>query len=536
MKRRDFIKYSSAGLAALVVGPKIPGILDNPVFAAAPALTVNLTVTDCIKEMVTHNTGLLPNGTRVGTGNPARCYFWIYKATSPDLPADCPGPYIFTTSGSSVTVNVKNDLQAIHRFSIPRLGVTTGDIAPGATGSVTFTAGAAGTYLYYDDRNAPVNRVMGLHGAFIVMPAAPVAGHKFTPYDNPQSNTQQLFDDLGTAPWWPGLAWEEGDPATNTPPFRQYIWVMHQASPKLFSNVGTWQTFHPNQEYPAKLFTRWFLHSPFNPVHDPFNVNAGNYTPIYFTICGQSGHFAHNNPYICPINRVGEPALIRILNAGLWHHSTHIHANHIYVLQKNNRTDVFSTSFNNPIWVDVYNSNPLDTYDWLVPFMRPPDIPNLLGIGRQDVSPGLPCSGAQLLGGFGVAPGGPPFVPVDIPAAAAVTTYPPEQELMMAIPQAGSRMVKALDGVTDVDAGVMLAPLCFPMHDHSEPSQTGGGGNYNTGLISGISFTGDRFGAKPGQPGVRTYPMAPPEHGPAILPNTAGADAATVPFESPSIE
>jgi hypothetical protein len=32
------------------------------------------------------------------------------------------------------------------------------------------------------------------------------------------------------------------------------------------------------------------------------------------------------------------------------------------------------------------------------------------------------------------------------------------------------------------------------MHDHSEPSQTSQGGNYNTGLISGIYFIGDRNG------------------------------------------
>jgi hypothetical protein len=35
------------------------------------------------------------------------------------------------------------------------------------------------------------------------------------------------------------------------------------------------------------------------------------------------------------------------------------------------------------------------------------------------------------------------------------------------------------------------------MHDHSEPSQTSQGGNYNTGLISGIYFTGDRRGVGP---------------------------------------
>ena len=67
------------------------------------------------------------------------------------VPPDCPGPIIFATSGDIITVNVTNDLDAPHAFSIPRMRVTTGPIPPGDTGSVTFHAGPAGTYLYYDD-------------------------------------------------------------------------------------------------------------------------------------------------------------------------------------------------------------------------------------------------------------------------------------------------------------------------------------------------------------------------------------------------
>ena len=39
---------------------------------------------------------------------------------------------------------------------------------------------------------------------------------------------------------------------------------------------------------------------------------------------------------------------------------------------------------------------------------------------------------------------------------------------------------------------VPLSPLCYPMHDHSEPSQAAQGGNYNMGLIAGMNFVGDR--------------------------------------------
>jgi hypothetical protein len=46
------------------------------------------------------------------------------------------------------------------------------------------------------------------------------------------------------------------------------------------------------------------------------------------------------------------------------------------------------------------------------------------------------------------------------------------------------------------------SPLCYPMHDHAEPSQTSQGGNYNCGLISGAYCTGDR-----NTPGFMDFPM-----------------------------
>ena len=102
-----------------------------------------------------------------------------------------------------------------------------------------------------------------------------------------------------------------------------------------------------------------------NPIPDP----AINGFPTNFT----SPVLHHQRPVrafrpqqslaSAPYCRVGEPVLIRILNAGLWLHSTHMHANHEFVLQHNNRTDVVPGSFDNPIWMDVYTANPLDTYD-----------------------------------------------------------------------------------------------------------------------------------------------------------------------------
>ena len=113
----------------------------------------------------------------------------------------------------------------------------------------------------------------------------------------------------------------------------------------------------------------------------------------------------------------------------------------------------------------------------------------------------------------------------------------------MFIPRVGDRIAQTPEGAK-IDLAVRLSPICFPMHDHSEPSQVANGGNYNCGLISGIVFTGDRKGARPGQTStVLTFPdrpttgeeMAPVTHGPDMFPGRKGALIAAPPFKMPSI-
>lgn len=446
MNRRDFLKLSVAGVATLAVTPHIPGMGVENAYAATH--TLDITITDCVKEMATYNT--------INTG--ATCYFWIYKMTANgvDIPAECPGPTIDMVKGQSVSVTITNNLDEPHSFCIPGI-YDSGPIAAGATVTGSFTANSSGAHLYYDNLNEPVNRVMGLHGVLLVRPTAAAPGHKFTPYDNPTAKVQGLYDSFGTSVF-PGLAWEEGDATTLTPAFRQYCWVLHQASPLLFAEVGNYPA---NQDYPAQQFVDRFL-------NDPFVENGNNRTPDYFTINGQSGFFSHFSPEVTPMGRVGEPCVVHILNAGLWLHSCHIHANHIYV------TSINGAVSPNPVWVDVFQVKPMDRVDYTIPFMRPPDIPNARGIGRPD---------APLIGVNGT------------------TTWPPEEELNLYFPGPGEEMAEHINGNT-IDLKQRMSPLCFPMHDHCEPSQTAQGGNYNMGLISGIYFTGDR-----NTPGQMNFPM-----------------------------
>jgi hypothetical protein len=461
--RRDFLKYGLGGMTAVIVGSGMPW-MEKEAHGAVRVETLNFHITDALKDMATNN-----------SINPAQCYFWVYKEDR--LPAECPGPHIFATEGDVIRIRITNDLDEPHAFYIGGpVGTTamfnSGPIAPGRTVSKYFTAERAGTYLYFDNLNTPVNRVMGLHGALIVMPKAPVSRpgggvHRFTPYSQPTTAVQRLFDDLGATPWFAGLSWEAGDPATFTPPFRQYIWLLHQASPNLFAEVGN---FAPGQEFPATQFVNRFLRDSFDAQKPTLNA-----IPQYFTISGQSGHFSHTSPYLCPMHRVGEPVLLRLLNAGLWTHSMHIHANHAYVLSVNGDVQ------KNVLRVDTFHFHPLSVVDWLGPYIRPPDIPNVRGIGRADA--GLPT----LTGG---------------------RTWPPAEELAMVIPD--NLFAKDQNG-NQISLAVELSPQCYPMHDHTEPSQTSQGGNYNMGMISGINFIGDRN--TPG--GVTDFPGDRPiVHGP----------------------
>jgi hypothetical protein len=462
MKRRDFVKYAGGGLAALVVGSVLPAwVSNNSLLAVKQVQELTFTITDAIKDMITHN-----------ENNTAQCYFWLYKEAN--FPAEIPGPHIYTTVGSIIKVTITNELDEPHAFFIPGM-VNSGPIPPGATKKIQFVASKAGTFLYYDNLNAPVNRIMGLHGALIVMPNEGVPGHKFTPYATPTPAVQQLFDDFGTTSHFPGLAWEQGDEATHTPDFRQYVWVLHAVSSRLFADVGN---YPPGRDYPAAQFISAYQRDRYRP-------DGLNRKPDFFTINGQSGFFAAHNPYITPSHRVGEPAVIRILNAGLSLHSLHIHANHVYV------TGVNGVVQNNVLWVDTYTVKPLDVIEWVVPFTRPPDVPNERGIGLAD-KPLISIANPEIKGS----------VPHPV--------WPPTEELNTHFPKIGTK-------TGDVDISVRLSPICYPMHDHSETSQSSQGGNYGMGMMSGLDFIGDRNtpGGVTTFPGVAIMKYGPHKTGPA---------------------
>lgn len=452
MDRRKFLLNGGMGVSALVVGSSLPWFKDSEAWAAPLVQSLKFTITDAIKEMVTHN-----------QINNAHCYYWVFKEER--FPADMPGPIVYTTEGEEIEVTVTNALDENHAFFIKNV-VNSGPIAPGQTRNFKFMAPTAGTYLYYDNLNEPVNRVMGLHGALVVMPKART-GKRFTPYSNPTQEVQNLFDDLGTNPLFPGLAWEEGDPATHTPAFRQHVWLIQGSSPVLFAEVGK---FPPGQDFPAERFVQGFHNDPYA---NTFETGVFNRKPHFWTINGQSGFFSHANPYITPNRRIGEPVLIRIIITGLNTHTLHLHANHYFVTSINNVVR------DNIQIVDTHHADPLQPIDMVIPYVRPPDIPNERGIGRAD-KPLISVRGRPV--------------------------WPPVEEMNLFFP-----------GEND-EFPVRLSPLFFPMHDHLEPTQSAQGGNYPLGAVSGMTVTGDR-----NTPGYMNFPNYPHEFDVGTLEQTGPA-------------
>ena len=86
--------------------------------------------------------------------------------------ASLPGPQLVVNEGDTVTVNITNGLPAGHTltFEIPGITVNAGatDVAAGASGTVSFTASAPGTYLYQAGGGQGRQAAMGLAGALLV--------------------------------------------------------------------------------------------------------------------------------------------------------------------------------------------------------------------------------------------------------------------------------------------------------------------------------------------------------------------------------
>ena len=320
MDRRIFLKTGvlSATCAALSINTIAPRKAK-----ADHQRVIKLNIIDVMREMVDHT--LVP--------------MWAFEDSvqGPSIP----GPLIFAEEGERLDIYVENQLDEDHAFTIPRV-IDSGIIKPGRGKRLKFRVPLAGTYIYFDHLNAPVNRVMGLHGVLVSVPRT---GN--TPYSNPTTEVQQLFNDLGNSAHFPGSPWNNTSGTFNEDESRTWVWVFHLVDTVKNAAVSA---LAPGQ------------------TMNPADFLAG-YLPDYFTLNGKSGFFAACDHNISPMGNIGEPALIRIVNTGLADASPHMHGNHVYMLSENHQIQ------SNVILLDTWIMRPLDIKDILLPFVFPLDIP-----------------------------------------------------------------------------------------------------------------------------------------------------------------
>lgn len=239
-----------------------------------------------------------------------------FKAFSPSRSLlSIPGQPIIAQEGDTLEITIVNTLNTSHSFTIDGV-FDSGSISGGRSKTFSISLDKAGSYLYHDGSNAPYNRLVGLHGALSVMPSG---------------SNDELY--------------------SGSPTFKQqYSWIMNDIDP-------AWNNDIRNGNTPRSTFK-----------------------PRYFTINGLSmrvpGHPDYANPDIDSgyghgtrvEGKIGDRALIRILNAGMCIHSVHFHANHVEWLARNNKA-------RNNVWLKdtLRLPNNKGGVDAIYPFSPPPD-------------------------------------------------------------------------------------------------------------------------------------------------------------------
>jgi FtsP/CotA-like multicopper oxidase with cupredoxin domain len=308
MQRRKFLKLGGASVASAALGT---GLINWA--PRAEAAVINKTY------YITAGTMIMPDGVSV--------YLQGFSDSSSTLTV--PGSSIVCQEGDTLNISVVNRLTKTHNFVIAGLRTgdpaktndaplaSTGNIAPGATGSISLNLlkGMAGTYMFYDNVT-PYNRYMGLHGAIGIMPSgAP----------------QQLY---------------AGSPAF----VHQLFWVFNDIDPRLNSAVQT------GGAIPTSLTPRYFT------------INGLTSIPPRAVGNGDPNRDAMANLRTMLQGGIGDRTLIRMINAGPASHAVHTHGNHMEWLTNNGtvRPAVWKKDI-------LYLRNNLGKNDAIFPFELPPD-------------------------------------------------------------------------------------------------------------------------------------------------------------------
>ena len=334
MHRREFIAYGSAAALASVLAK---AQVDQKAEAQTTA-TFELHLEEIYEEMIDGEV--------------------VFALTYRDPVTRLIRPPLTVTQGARVSIKLVNKTRKPRRFAITGFSSDAFPVvAAGATGDISFVAPTAGSYIYHETTEGAVGRVLGLHGSLVVMPVdGRTAAGARTPYTNPTTAQGRLFDALGVAKRFPGERWRPELPERNL------IWLFSEIDPVL------------NRQVERNLPVAWTT------------LNK-TFTPQYFTINGVSGFDAAHDESVQPVGYLGEPHLIRTMNAGLATHSPHIHGNHVFVMSDTVPDTLGVAKSDNILECDTWMLKGMWRKDVLLPYIKPDEIPAAAWPPKQEQFP-----------------------------------------------------------------------------------------------------------------------------------------------------
>ena len=325
-------------------------LLTPAAFAAAPGISSTAGVVGTFS--LTAQDGYLnqPDGEAI--------YSWGYGCVSGSAPvfvpatitgARCntmqvPGPTLVVTEGSTVTVNLTNNLPTaagntsivLPGFQVTATGGVPGLLAqeapPGTTVTYSFTATVPGTHSYYSGTQSDLQVEMGLYGAVIVLPKSPPANcANGTSITNLYGKT-----DYGTATGIPGFP--ESDFRLSTAAYdhpkscydREYLFQWAEMDTRIHRQAQAQVTAKIGCTVGTMGCTLAVQTEPYHPAY--FLINGRSMPDLMDpNYASEYPHQPYNgNPHIHP----GEQLLIRTIGQGRWQHPFHEHANHVRILAR----------------------------------------------------------------------------------------------------------------------------------------------------------------------------------------------------------
>jgi hypothetical protein len=252
-------------------------------------------------------------------------------------PSQYPAPTLIFNQGDTITITLHNQLSVTTSLIFPGHDVAgvgscgpvaagpldmTCQVAAGATGTYTFPAERAGTFMYHSGTDPALQLEMGLLGAIVVRP-----------YGFDVSNP--------TAYGHPGTAFD-----------REYLFVLSEMDSRIHEAIDFGETL-VGTEYLGDYFSNyWFINGRTAPD----------------TLAAPGVPWLPTQPYnSLPQMLPGETVLMRVVSAGRDPHPFHHHGNHALIVGRNGNMLSSAPGQGPDIGYEVFTmqSVPGETYDAL---------------------------------------------------------------------------------------------------------------------------------------------------------------------------